>query len=230
MEQPGYKLFFANRGGFMLKVWLVAGLLILHVFTISFFACDQDDDNDDDSTGDDDDDDNNDNDDNDDDNSIDDGVWNDEATNLIWQIESNTREMNWFDALEYCESLSQGDENDWRLPTISELRTLIQGCPATVTDGECGVTDECLFPGEECRNNACWGCITNKGPAGGCYWPSELKGNCFVYWSSSYSTGISHAKWAVRFEKGGIVVDYSFDGQWNTYPKNHVRCVRTKIN
>ena len=48
---------------------------------------------------------------------------------LNWSDASNDS-MNWYDAVEYCKDLGG------RLPTISELRTLIQNCSATETGGE----------------------------------------------------------------------------------------------
>ncbi|MFO7735877.1 MAG: hypothetical protein R6W70_06625, partial [bacterium] len=44
--------------------------------------------------------------------------------------------MNHHEATAYCE------DNGWRLPTISELRTLIQNCPDTKAGGVCGVFAE----------------------------------------------------------------------------------------
>lgn len=56
---------------------------------------------------------------------------------LSWSDKA-IEKMNWDDAIKYCEDLGG------RLPTIDELRTLIQNCPATETGGECGVTEGCL--------------------------------------------------------------------------------------
>jgi len=33
--------------------------------------------------------------------------------------------MNWGDSMAYCESLSQDGHTDWRLPTINELRSIV---------------------------------------------------------------------------------------------------------
>ena len=42
--------------------------------------------------------------------------------NLIWSDRSSN-EMNWSSAKQYCEDLSEGGFDDWRLPNIDELRT-----------------------------------------------------------------------------------------------------------
>ena len=67
----------------------------------------------------------------------------DSTTNLMWSKKSN-RSMQNNTVESYCAELSEGGYDDWRLPTINELRTLIQNCPKTVTGGSCSVTDNCL--------------------------------------------------------------------------------------
>jgi hypothetical protein len=51
----------------------------------------------------------------------------DKATGLIWtwQKEEYTAIYNWSNALAYCEGLKYGGYNDWRLPNIDEIRSLI---------------------------------------------------------------------------------------------------------
>jgi hypothetical protein len=79
----------------------------------------------------------------------------DNITGYMWSTKAE--EIDWKNAVEYCYDLNEGGFSDWRLPTISELRTLIQNCPATETGGECGVTDSCLSY-SECKSNKCFGC------------------------------------------------------------------------
>lgn len=54
-----------------------------------------------------------------------DGIVTDEATGLLWQQKTPTKTMNWQNALTYCERLELGDHTDWRLPTITELLSLV---------------------------------------------------------------------------------------------------------
>gem|GEM_PF-432072 len=51
-------------------------------------------------------------------------TWRDPKTGLEWQHES-AGEMTWYEALEYAQSLSLGDKDDWRIPTALELETLL---------------------------------------------------------------------------------------------------------
>jgi hypothetical protein len=56
-----------------------------------------------------------------------DGTVTDEDTGLMWQ-QATGEEINWEDALLYCESLvlGLGEYDDWRLPTIEELRSIVE--------------------------------------------------------------------------------------------------------
>ena len=51
-------------------------------------------------------------------------IWKDPATGLEWQFQS-PGVMTWDQAQEYARSLFLDGRNDWRLPTVSELETLI---------------------------------------------------------------------------------------------------------
>ncbi len=51
-------------------------------------------------------------------------TWIDSKTGLEWQYESPGR-MNWYEAKEYSKSLILGGKGNWRLPTITELESLL---------------------------------------------------------------------------------------------------------
>ena len=61
----------------------------------------------------------------------DNGIVTDTKSALFWQDDfrnenNNTQgELAWRDALIYCEALTLGDYNDWRVPNINELSTLL---------------------------------------------------------------------------------------------------------
>ena len=50
----------------------------------------------------------------------------DSKTNLIWQDNERVSENNqdWWNALEYCNDLTLGNYDDWRLPNIRELLSI----------------------------------------------------------------------------------------------------------
>lgn len=147
------------------------------------------------------------------------GTWTDLATNLIWQNPPSASRMDLNSATTYCTALRLGDHRDWRLPTIGELRSLIRGCPNTVTDGACGVTDSCLTF-SSCWSESCGGCTDRAGPGlDGAYWPNGISGGTTSYWSSSAATGSSSFVYVISFGSG--LLDKTGDGG-NYY----VRCVR----
>ena len=51
----------------------------------------------------------------------------DPETGLIWSAKSENK-MPQNDAVNYCQNLTEGDFNDWRLPSIAVLKTLVQNC------------------------------------------------------------------------------------------------------
>jgi len=51
-------------------------------------------------------------------------TWIDPTTGLQWQCQSPGK-MSWYEAMAYAKTLVLAGKNDWRLPTISELETLL---------------------------------------------------------------------------------------------------------
>ncbi len=49
----------------------------------------------------------------------------DTSTNLMWQDDLNVNNKIWEEAIKYCEDLTLANYNNWRLPNIRELFTLI---------------------------------------------------------------------------------------------------------
>lgn len=90
-------------------------------------------------------------------------VWTDIPRGLMWirtaRVRSDNGSYGLVEATTFCNNLvlpltnnpyGWDSHNDWRLPTISELRTLVkEGCYNLTPGGVCGVTDECLTAG-------CW--------------------------------------------------------------------------
>ena len=143
--------------------------------------------------------------------------WTDPDTGLMWEQTACGTFREWSAAQTYCDELTTTSSENWRLPTISELRALIRGCDSTETGGACAVDDDCLDPG--CYSaDACQTCVGQSGPASGCFWPSELAGVCEGYWSSSARSDSPTMKWIVMFHHGALLSR----GQADDYP---VRCV-----
>jgi hypothetical protein len=122
-----------------------------------------------------------------------------------------------------CNALTLCGFDDWVVPTISELRSLVRGCPSIVTGGTCGVTDTCL--GTAC-NTACDICENGAGPGPGqCYWPVGINGPCSLYWSSSVYFDSDRSSYRYRY------IGFSDGNLWSCDPSdaNYVRCVRRPL-
>lgn len=115
-----------------------------------------------------------------------------EHAGLEWS--TKTKWMSWQDASEYC------DEKGGRLPTISELRTLIRDCLSTKTGGGCGVTDDCLSS-EECCSSSCFGCEFNVSDQG----KYNVFGAGGESWSSSSDSDNLNFAWLIYFDSANIV-------------------------
>jgi hypothetical protein len=149
-----------------------------------------------------------------------DGTWADPTTGLTWQVNPAPKTITWREAKAYCQGLSLEGRHDWRLPTISELRSLIRGCPAMQKSGSCGVTDSCLK--SDCWNERrCAGCSYRGGSGpGGAYWPPAISGEVGWYWASSrVAANAGLGVWAVNFADGVVLYIYGS-------PVNSARCVR----
>jgi hypothetical protein len=145
----------------------------------------------------------------------------DTTANLCWQEPPEANLMTWDDGIIHCNGLSLGGHTDWRLPSISELRSLVRGNTATETNGACGVTDDCARL--DCWNDRCEAYCWQQDPGvHGCYWDQALTGKCDFYWSSSAPILYPDTwdAWLIDFSVGAV---YVFTKVNNSY----VRCVRS---
>ena len=143
--------------------------------------------------------------------------WTDPSSGFTWQVAPSGGPMDWYAAKIHCSDLDL-EGGGWRLPSISELRTLIRGCPATEAGGSCSVQDGgCLAL--NCGDSSCDGCSDTGGPSGGCYWPDEMQGECTRYWSSSREEEDPFWIWYGNFASGMI-------SRVAVYNSAYARCVR----
>lgn len=127
-----------------------------------------------------------------------------EHDGLDWSDASSSY-MTWDEAVTYCENLGG------RLPTISELRTLIQNCPGTETGSECEVNDNYLS--SDCWTDSCGGCEYDES---GKY---SVFGDTNWFWSSSELSDYANGAWYVNFGSGAVHHSHKHDDIL-------VRCVR----
>jgi len=118
-------------------------------------------------------------------------IWCDNETALCWQDPQKDYPLDGWsydnqtgyygltgpDANRYCRELVLGGFDDWRAPTIDEIRTIIRGNPSSETGGDCPVvsgTGRAESASEECLEGEPF-----AGPGtGGCYWIEALSGSC----------------------------------------------------
>ena len=128
--------------------------------------------------------------------------------NLQWSNKA-PRSMNWNDAVNYYKNLN----NDWRLPNIDELRTLIQNHPGTQRSGSCPISAKTgkLALRRDWTNDC-------RGRDGSNF--SKL-GDTDWLWSSSTLSDDSNGAWSISFSDGEMSAEAKLRGRY-------VRCVRGK--
>jgi hypothetical protein len=128
---------------------------------------------------------------------------------LNWS-DASINDMNLDDAASYCQNLGG------RLPSISQLRALIQNCPYTETGGSCNIADDgCLD--WSCRDDDCWGCSFDG------YGKYSVFGDTYMFWSSSESLDNAGyaGTWYVYFSLGSVGSIHK-----TSLEKCDVRCVK----
>lgn len=140
-------------------------------------------------------------------------VWVDPATSLSWTVVAATNVAH-AQATTYCANLVLSGHDDWRLPTVDELRSVISGCTATATAGTCAVHNSCLS--SLCRDDSCGGCVAIPE---GCYIKGPLGSDCGFYWSSASQSDYSDNAWGVGFNGAHVSTDLKLNS-------GSARCVR----
>jgi len=139
--------------------------------------------------------------------------WEDPDSGMTWSMESNA--MIWEDAVDYCDNLTEGGFSDWRLPSISEARTLIQFCHGTMTGNRCSVTDKCLS--SDCLDYNCNLCEPNSD---GYYSKiDDDRTSWNLLWSASEVSDSAILAWGIELYTGSVA-----EKAKNEY--GVVRCVR----
>lgn len=145
--------------------------------------------------------------------------WTDPESGIIWsslkRYEDDKITAEWFeklnDAESYCSELKEDGFYDWRLPTIDELRTLIQNCPATETGGKCKVSEK-----NDCLDYS------------SCYSPADC--TCQFDSTGKYSRLGDANIWlwsSSKLENGSVVAfGYAAVGYPGNQKQIAVRCVR----
>ena len=137
--------------------------------------------------------------------------------NLQWSEKAPTTLVQ-LQAREYCKELREGGYKDWRLPTINDLRTLIQNHPGTVMGGTCKIYHNGTSMNRDWTND----CAGRRGNNF-----SKL-GDNETFWSSSMDYIYDDNAWFVSFSSGEIYSGYRGNDNYGKYYgiHNHVRCVR----
>lgn len=162
--------------------------------------------------------------------------WCDEKTGLCWQnpqkdaYTPSDSGLTQPDAVRYCQELVLGGYDDWRLPIIDEMRTVIRGNPKTEIGGDCPIIEG--SPMSDMAHEACSPRAEYEGPGiGGCYWVPQFKGRCdkpdpaaeghpLEFVSSTIASDNEHWVACVLFDNGAV----SFN---HINSLADVRCVRT---
>ncbi len=148
----------------------------------------------------------------------------DSSSSLMWSAKAPDT-MNWNNAVSYCDKLIEFGFNDWHLPNIDELRTLIKD-RETATGGSCQVSEanNCL------SSSSCWSWETCAEACNAsfddCISYNDGRyskfGDTRCFWSSSIVSDDTNYAWMVCFRDGDV--SKPIKGKDNDDVR--VRCVR----
>ncbi len=144
-----------------------------------------------------------------------------------WPIEGK---MTFPEAQTYCDNLELNGKNDWRMPTVSELRSLIVGCQNIVTNGACTVEDECTFATCFLNCNEC-----GEKPDLAPYWDRERFGeNIYAgYYTANHLRFWTQTPY-IDYELGresylSVHFGYGNVDHWGPTATLSIRCVRGEV-
>jgi len=164
----------------------------------------------------------------------DDGTVTDRATGLMWQQADSGTGMDWEDALAYAEGLTLGGHDDWRLPDVKELQSIVDytRSPSAGDPSALGpAIDTDYFDITELPSGT-----TDYSPDYGYFWTSTSayfgtnSPEYYYAWYVAFGTAVDndgadmHGAGAVRFDtkyEGGAL------GEGGERYYNYVRAVRT---
>ena len=148
------------------------------------------------------------------------------ANGLEWQTGTVNETLNkwepqvvrvegWDAAKAYCENLNYAGHDDWRLPNLTELKSIVKGCNKT---NECPVTAENpAYPGN--YSSVCKTCSSGN------YLQPEVGEQIdFPYWTSTTDDPSKNYRiWAINFINGEVFYSYAS-------ANHYARCVRGSMN
>jgi hypothetical protein len=103
----------------------------------------------------------------------------DRETGLVWEKSPSTGTFDWFGDQSHCNALTLGNRKGWRLPTLQELASLVDGDPANTSSPR-------LPPGHP--------------------FTGVQSAQSFFYWSATTRAVNTNSAFGVGFINGGVVV------------------------
>jgi hypothetical protein len=156
------------------------------------------------------------------------------STNHLMWYKDNTEDITtaiqsitFENAKKYCENLDYAGFKDWRLPTIDELRTIVENYSDIESNGRCQVSEKCneiscLKKGAKNSSDNICGELLDKEQQ--CFW-NKIWGNkyCGEFWSSTKVKVVDGTKmnWLLDFSYPAIFYKMTSGSE-----RAYVRCVR----